>query len=194
MQPFCRPHLVLASPVSAAVHTPDLFKILLLAIAVWAASGTGRDGREAKISTNGDRRAGLCFVRRFRHALRRSKYLARGRGDRCRELAFVPQHFRLVMAKNSSVVHECRVAWIQKNRIGLTFMKSRMRSRSRRHRNAKPRYSIRNFASRTTLPHLSISSLIRAPNCSGVLATGLKPSTVRRSLTSGWATILAISR
>ena len=35
--------------------------------------------------------------------------------------AFVPQHFRLVMAKDSSVVHECRVAWIQKNRIGLTF-------------------------------------------------------------------------
>ncbi|MCA6113885.1 PilZ domain-containing protein [Bradyrhizobium sp. WSM 1738] len=37
--------------------------------------------------------------------------------------AFVPQHFRLVMAKNPSVVHECRVAWIQKNRIGLTFTK-----------------------------------------------------------------------
>jgi hypothetical protein len=26
------------------------------------------------------------------------------------------------MAKDPSVVHECRVAWIQKNRIGLTFM------------------------------------------------------------------------
>jgi hypothetical protein len=37
--------------------------------------------------------------------------------------AFVPPRFRLVMAKDSSVVHECRVAWIQKNRIGLTFMK-----------------------------------------------------------------------
>jgi hypothetical protein len=37
--------------------------------------------------------------------------------------AFVPQQFRLVMAKDSSVVHECRIAWIQKNRIGLTFMK-----------------------------------------------------------------------
>jgi PilZ domain len=36
--------------------------------------------------------------------------------------AFVPQHFRLVMAKDRSVVHECRVAWIQKNRIGLTFV------------------------------------------------------------------------
>jgi hypothetical protein len=28
--------------------------------------------------------------------------------------------FRLVMAKDSSV-HECVVAWIQQNRIGLTF-------------------------------------------------------------------------
>ena len=37
--------------------------------------------------------------------------------------AFVPQRFRLVIARDSSIVHECRVAWIQKNRIGLTFMK-----------------------------------------------------------------------
>ena len=37
--------------------------------------------------------------------------------------AFVPRHFRLVMAKDPSIVHECRVAWIQKNRIGLTFKK-----------------------------------------------------------------------
>jgi hypothetical protein len=36
--------------------------------------------------------------------------------------AFVPQRFRLVMAKDSSIVHECRVTWIQKNRIGLTFV------------------------------------------------------------------------
>ena len=36
--------------------------------------------------------------------------------------AFVPQRFRLVMANDSSVVHECRIAWIQKNRIGLTFV------------------------------------------------------------------------
>ena len=36
--------------------------------------------------------------------------------------AFVPQQFRLVMAKDSSIVHECRVAWIKKNRIGLTFV------------------------------------------------------------------------
>lgn len=34
--------------------------------------------------------------------------------------AFVPQRFRLVMANNSSV-RECRIAWIQKNRIGVTF-------------------------------------------------------------------------
>ena len=34
--------------------------------------------------------------------------------------AFVPPHFRLVMA-NDSTVHECRIAWIQKNRIGVTF-------------------------------------------------------------------------
>lgn len=35
--------------------------------------------------------------------------------------AFVPQRFRLVIAKDSSV-HECRVIWIQKNRIGLAFV------------------------------------------------------------------------
>ena len=35
--------------------------------------------------------------------------------------AYVPRHFRLVMARDPSIVHECRVAWIQKNRIGLTF-------------------------------------------------------------------------
>jgi len=34
--------------------------------------------------------------------------------------AFVPPHFRLVMA-SASTVHECRIAWIQKNRIGVTF-------------------------------------------------------------------------
>ena len=36
--------------------------------------------------------------------------------------AFVPHRFRLVMANDSSIVHECRVAWIQKSRIGLTFV------------------------------------------------------------------------
>jgi hypothetical protein len=35
--------------------------------------------------------------------------------------AFVPPRFRLVMASDSSV-HECRVAWIQRNRVGLTFI------------------------------------------------------------------------
>jgi hypothetical protein len=35
--------------------------------------------------------------------------------------AFVPARFRLVMANDSSV-HECQIAWIQKNRIGLTFV------------------------------------------------------------------------
>jgi hypothetical protein len=35
--------------------------------------------------------------------------------------AFVPQNFRLVMANDSSV-RECRIAWIQKNRIGVSFV------------------------------------------------------------------------
>ncbi|QWG21230.1 PilZ domain-containing protein [Bradyrhizobium sediminis] len=35
--------------------------------------------------------------------------------------AFVPARFRLVMASDSSV-RECRVVWIQRNRIGLTFV------------------------------------------------------------------------
>ena len=34
--------------------------------------------------------------------------------------AFVPSRFRLVLAKDSSV-RECRIAWIQKNRIGVSF-------------------------------------------------------------------------
>ena len=37
--------------------------------------------------------------------------------------AFVPPHFRLVMAKGSSV-RECRIAWIKQNRIGVTFAKA----------------------------------------------------------------------
>ena len=36
--------------------------------------------------------------------------------------AFVPERFRLVMAKDSSIIHDCRIAWIKKNRIGLTFI------------------------------------------------------------------------
>jgi PilZ domain len=35
--------------------------------------------------------------------------------------AFVPPRFRLVMAKDSSV-RECSIAWIQNNRIGVTFV------------------------------------------------------------------------
>jgi len=35
--------------------------------------------------------------------------------------AFVPSRFRLVMA-NDARVYECRVAWIQRNRIGLSFV------------------------------------------------------------------------
>ena len=34
---------------------------------------------------------------------------------------FVPQQFRLVMAKDSSI-RECKVIWIQQKRIGLTFL------------------------------------------------------------------------
>ena len=33
--------------------------------------------------------------------------------------AFVPQRFR---ANDASAVYECRIAWIQKNRVGLTFV------------------------------------------------------------------------
>jgi hypothetical protein len=35
--------------------------------------------------------------------------------------AFVPTRFRLVMASDG-FVRECSIAWIQKNRIGLTFV------------------------------------------------------------------------
>ena len=55
-----------------------------------------------------------CVVRNISHE---------GAAIDVENVAFVPQRFRLVMAKNSSVVHECRIAWIQKNRIGLTFIK-----------------------------------------------------------------------
>jgi hypothetical protein len=34
--------------------------------------------------------------------------------------AFVPPSFRLVMAKDSTV-YQCRIIWIQKHRIGVTF-------------------------------------------------------------------------
>jgi hypothetical protein len=35
--------------------------------------------------------------------------------------AFVPERFRLVM-DNGAKVHECSIAWIQKNRIGIAFI------------------------------------------------------------------------
>jgi PilZ domain len=35
--------------------------------------------------------------------------------------AFVPERFRLVVARDSSV-HECRIAWIQHKRIGIIFV------------------------------------------------------------------------
>ena len=34
---------------------------------------------------------------------------------------FVPQRFRLVLAKDLSV-YECQIAWIQQKRIGVTFV------------------------------------------------------------------------
>ena len=37
--------------------------------------------------------------------------------------AFIPPRFRLVMASDSSV-RECQVAWIQRNRVGLTFVEA----------------------------------------------------------------------
>ena len=46
----------------------------------------------------------------------------------------------------------------------------------------------------TTLPHLAISALIQAANSSGVLAIGSRPNPIRRSLTSGSATMAATSR
>ena len=40
---------------------------------------------------------------------------------------FVPQHFRLVMAKDASV-RECEVAWIQQKRIGIAFVAAPQKS------------------------------------------------------------------
>ena len=34
---------------------------------------------------------------------------------------FVPQRFRLVIARNSSV-HDCEIVWIQQKRIGVAFV------------------------------------------------------------------------
>jgi hypothetical protein len=35
--------------------------------------------------------------------------------------AFVPAQFRLVIARDSSI-HDCKIAWIRRNRIGVTFI------------------------------------------------------------------------
>ena len=40
------------------------------------------------------------------------------------EPAFVPPQFRLVMANEAAIVRNCQIAWIQKNRIGLTFVEA----------------------------------------------------------------------
>lgn len=45
--------------------------------------------------------------------------------------AFVPPQFRLVMAHDSSV-YECRIAWIQRNRIGVSFVGDAARPHQRR--------------------------------------------------------------
>lgn len=47
---------------------------------------------------------------------------AEGCAIEVREPAFVPQRFRLVMANDASIVRECQIAWIQQNRIGVTFV------------------------------------------------------------------------
>ena len=38
--------------------------------------------------------------------------------------AFVPEYFRLVIANDAADVRECRIAWIQKSRIGLAFVET----------------------------------------------------------------------
>jgi hypothetical protein len=50
------------------------------------------------------------------------------------------------------------------------------------------------FTARITLTHFSSSVLICVANSSGVLPTGSKPSATKRSFTSGYAMLLAISR
>ena len=110
----------LGSLANAAAHAPDLFKILPLTS--WF--GSGPDGMEEKrkyprtevdepayVSSGGS--VMRCMVRNISRE---------GAAIDVENPAFVPQRFRLVMAKDSSIVHECRVAWIQKNRIGLTFV------------------------------------------------------------------------
>src|SRR4029077_2678501 len=56
-----------------------------------------------------------------------------------------------------------------------------------------PAQSARTFASRTTLPHFSISVFRRCSNSCGVFAAGTKPRLSSRSLTSGMAIICTMS-
>lgn len=49
---------------------------------------------------------------------------AEGCAIEVRESAFVPPRFRLVMADDPSLVRDCQIAWIQQNRIGLTFVEA----------------------------------------------------------------------
>jgi len=109
-------------PMNAAVHPLYLFKISAL---TWLFEGySGPTGMEEKrkhprteieeiayVSSGGS--VMRCVVRNIS---------VEGAAIDVENPAFVPQRFRLVMAKDSSIVHECRVAWIQKNRIGLTFI------------------------------------------------------------------------
>jgi len=79
------------------------------------------DGREAQASPDRNRRTGLRVGGRLRDELHRANISPEGAAIDVENPAFVPSRFRLVMASDSSV-RECRVAWIQKNRIGLTFV------------------------------------------------------------------------
>src|SRR5215472_1825930 len=55
-------------------------------------------------------------------------------------------------------------------------------------------YSILMCAARTTLSHLAISLLMRAPNSAGVVTAGSKPRAHRRSFTSGSDSAATVSR
>ena len=135
------------------------------------------------------RRACLRFVGRFRHALRGAEYLARGRAIDVDNPAFVPQALSSGDGKGSSIVHECRVAWIQKNRIGLTFVKIGIRE------------AIVAGAGRLLDPQLRIAHHLAPlvhlqPDTRAELIwrIGNRLEAERRGLLdSGWATILAIS-
>ena len=52
-----------------------------------------------------------CMVRNISHE---------GAANDVENPAFVPAHFRLVMANDSSV-RDCRIIWIQQKRIGVAF-------------------------------------------------------------------------